>query len=266
MSANAIEIKNATVKLEGYEALHDFSLTIGRGEHWFILGPNGAGKTTLVKLLLGLVWPIYGASVTVLGNRYGACDIIETRKKVSWASPFLNAWAADSSYHRWTALEVVLSGIDGSVGFFRSPEKEELEKAHRALEQIQGADIADRYFDRLSSGEQVKAIIARALISEPELVILDETCVYLDLSSREILLKAIDSLAGSANAPTMIFITQRIEEITANFDRGLILRDGRVFKQGLRNEILTEETLSETFGMEVHLIKAPNGRIWPILK
>ena len=131
---------------------------------------------------------------------------------------------------------------------------------------IQGGSIADRYFDRLSSGEQVKAIIARALISDPELVILDETCVYLDLTSREILLKAIDALAARKNSPTMVFITQRIEEITKSFDRGLILKDGRVYKQGLREEILTAENLHETFGMPINLIEAPNGRIWPVLK
>lgn len=266
MTDTAIEIKNATVKLEGYEALHDFCLTIGRGEHWFILGPNGAGKTTLVKLMLGLVWPLYGATISILGNRYGACDIFEIRKKVAWASPFLNTWAADNSYRRWTALEVVLSGLDSTVGFFREAESWELDKAREALEMIQGGSIADRYFDRLSSGEQVKAIIARALISDPELVILDETCVYLDLTSREILLKAIDVLAARKNSPTMVFITQRIEEITKSFDRGLILKDGRVYKQGLREEILTAENLHETFGMPIQLIEAPNGRIWPVLQ
>lgn len=116
----AIEIRNATVKLEGFEALHDFSWSVRRGERWFVLGPNGAGKTTLVKLMLGLVWPLYGATVSVLGNRYGSCDIYEIRKRVAWASPFLNTWASDPTYRRWTALEIVLSGIDSTVGFFRT--------------------------------------------------------------------------------------------------------------------------------------------------
>ena len=262
----AIEIRNATVRLEGYEALHDFSWKIKRGERGFVLGPNGAGKTTLVKLMLGLVWPLYGASVSVLGSRYGSCDIYEIRKKVAWASPFLNTWAADSTYRRWTALEVVLSGLDSTVGFFRDAEPEELDRARAALEMIEGGAIADRYFDRLSSGEQVKALIARALIARPELVILDETCVFLDLTSREILLKAIDDLANSPDAPTMVFITQRIEEITKNFDMGMILKDGQIYKQGHRGEILTEENLSATFGMPLKLEESSNGRIWPVLR
>ena len=87
----ALVIKNATLKLEGNEILHDFNWRVERGEHWFILGPNGAGKTTLVKMILGMAWPLFGAEVCVLGNRYGACDITEVRKKVAWASPFLQA-------------------------------------------------------------------------------------------------------------------------------------------------------------------------------
>ena len=262
----AIEIRNATVKLEGFEALHDFSWSVRRGERWFVLGPNGAGKTTLVKLMLGLVWPLYGATVSVLGNRYGSCDIYEIRKRVAWASPFLNTWASDPTYRRWTALEIVLSGIDSTVGFFRTASPEEIQRAHAALEMIQGGAIADRYFDRLSSGEQVKAIIARALISDPELVILDETCVYLDLTSREILLKAIDDLASRPNAPTMVFITQRIEDILPVFSRGMILAKGRIVESGERDEILREEVLSAAYGLPIKLWKNKAGRYWAMLE
>lgn len=97
-------------------------------------------------------------------------------------------------------------------------------------------------------------------------MILDETCVYLDLTSREILLKAIDDLASRPNAPTMVFITQRIEEITKNFNRGMILKDGRIFTQGSRDEILTEHNLEQTFGMPLKLEQSSNGRIWPVLR
>ena len=149
----AIEIKNATVKLEGYEALHDFSWKIKRGERWFVLGPNGAGKTTLVKLMLGLVWPLYGASVSVLGSRYGSCDIYEIRKKVAWASPFLNTWAADSTYRRWTALEVVLSGLDSTVGFFRDAEPEELDRQNHAH-----IEVLCNFFDALGDEDHGRGV------------------------------------------------------------------------------------------------------------
>lgn len=167
-------------------------------------GPNGAGKTTLVKMILGMAWPLFGAEVCVLGNRYGACDITEVRKKVAWASPFLQAWTADTSI-RWKTIDVALSGLDSTVGFYRKASGEEMELALSALERIGAKHLADRYFDRLSSGEQIKALIARALIAKPELVILDETCVYLDLRSREFLLEAIDALAAAENSSDHAF-------------------------------------------------------------
>ena len=123
----ALVIKNATLKLEGNEILHDFNWRVERGEHWFILGPNGAGKTTLVKMILGMAWPLFGAEVCVLGNRYGACDITEVRKKVAWASPFLQAWTADTSI-RWKTIDVALSGLDSTVGFYRKASGEEMEQ------------------------------------------------------------------------------------------------------------------------------------------
>lgn len=260
----ALVIKNATLKLEGNEILHDFNWRVERGEHWFILGPNGAGKTTLVKMILGMAWPLFGAEVCVLGNRYGACDITEVRKKVAWASPFLQAWTADASI-RWKTIDVALSGLDSTVGFYRKASDEEMELALSALERIGAKHLADRYFDRLSSGEQIKALIARALIAKPELVILDETCVYLDLKSREFLLEAIDALAAAENSPTMLFITQRIEEITASFDRGIILGNGRITSCGMRGDVLNEVNLSDAFGVPIKLYPRPDGRLWPVL-
>ena len=114
-------------------AVDDISFEIEAGEIVGLLGPNGAGTTTCVKLLLGLAWPLWGASVSVLGQKYGECNILELRKKVAWVSPFLNTWAADSTYsRRWTAREIVLGGIDSTIGFFRTPTAEDLEQAENA--------------------------------------------------------------------------------------------------------------------------------------
>ena len=259
----ALLIRNATLKLEGNTILHDFNWRVERGERWFVLGPNGAGKTTLVKMILGMAWPLYGSEVRVLGNRYGACDIAQVRKKVAWVSPFLSAWT-EGSDHRWTALDVALSGLDSTIGFYRKPKDEEVAMALAALDRIGARHLADRYYDRLSSGEQMKALIARALIGHPELMLLDEPCVYLDLSSREYLLSAIDELAAGPDAPTMIFITQRIEEITASFTKGMILGSGRVQCIGGRARILNAENLSAAFGMKIRLHARPDGRFWPV--
>jgi iron complex transport system ATP-binding protein len=258
----AIVIKGATVKLDGNVILDSLDWRVGRGERWFILGPNGAGKTTLVKLILGLLWPLYGAEVNVLGNRYGVSDLALVRKRIAWISPFLKDWTEA----RWTVLDVALSGLDSTIGFYREPKKGEREKALEALDMMGCAHLADRHFDRVSSGEQVKALVSRALIASPELAILDEACVYLDLGSREILLAAIDRLACKKGAPTILFVTQRIEEITKTFDRGMILGAGKIVKQGPRDEILTEANIREAFKLNVGLNPSPDGRLWPVIR
>lgn len=261
---SAIDIKNATLKLGGNEILHSLSWSVERGEHWFILGPNGAGKTTLVKMILGLIWPLYGAEVTVLGNRYGRSNLFEVRKKIAWASPFLQEWTSSVMQHQCTVLDVVLSGIDSTVGFYRKALPEEIDKAMDILNLLNADKLRDRPFGHASSGEQVKAMIGRTLIAEPELLILDETCVHLDLKSREILLDAIEAIAKNAKDTSILFVTQRIEEITASFEHGMILGGGRIATQGKRNEILTPENLKTAFDIELKLLPGPGNRLWPL--
>lgn len=261
----AIDIKHATLKLEGVEILHDLSWKVNRGEHWFILGPNGAGKTTLVKMILGLIWPLFGAEVTVLGNRFGRSNLFEVRKKIAWSSPFMQAWTNDTQNASLTVMDVVLSGLESTIGFYREPTPEEVRRAEEVLELLHATALRDKLFARVSSGEQVKALIGRTLIAKPELLILDETCVHLDLASREILLDSVESIAKNSPETTMLFVTQRIEEITASFDKGMILGGGRIAVQGSRNEILTAENLKKAFhGMNLKLMPGPKGRLWPL--
>lgn len=264
MDPLAIDIRHATLQLEGNEILHDLSWQVKRGEHWFILGPNGAGKTTLVKLILGFVWPLFGAEISVLGNRYGRCNLTDVRKKIAWASPFLQSWTNSVLNQESTILDVVLSGLDSTVGFYRTASEQELAKAMEVLELLHAAHLRDRLFDRASSGEQVKALIGRTLIACPELLILDETCVHLDLKSREILLESVESIAKNAKNTTVLFVTQRLEEITASFQKGMILGNGRIAVQGSRDEILTVENLKAAFQMDLQLLPGPDKRLWPL--
>lgn len=261
----AIHIRNATLKLEGQEILHNLSWDVDRGEHWFILGPNGAGKTTLVKMILGLIWPLYGAEIEVLGNRYGQSNLFDVRKKIAWSSPFMQNWTLDPWHANLSVLDVVLSGLDSTVGFYREASAAELAQADRVLHVLNAEHLKDSLFGRVSSGEQVKALIGRTLIAKPELLILDETCVHLDLQSREVLLSAIDSIAGNAPDTTILFVTQRIEEITSVFEKGMILGSGRIAVQGDRNEILTPGNLETAFnGFRFDLMPGPGGRLWPL--
>ena len=256
-----LNIRNAQVFLDQTKILSDINWEIRKGENWFILGSNGAGKTTLVKLIMGLVWPVYGAEVSVLGNTYGRCNLSEIRKKIAWVSPFLQSWTGS----RWTALEVVISGIDGTVGLFRKPHREEIEKASSVMTSLECKALSEHSFEQVSSGEQVKILIARALMTSPELIILDEACVHLDLKSREFLLDTIENFASEKNSPAIIFITQRIEDISPVFGHGLILKNGRIILSGKRETILMEENLFSAFDMRIKLHRTADGRYWSVL-
>ena len=261
----AIDVRHATVAANGTEILRDLTWQVARGERWFILGANGAGKTTLVKTILGLVWPRRGGNVAVLGCRYGQDDLQAARDKIAWASPFLSTWMQSDGGENMTVLDAVLTGADASVQRYRAATAGENERARAALEKMGAAHLAARPFARCSSGEQVKALIARAMMRDPELLILDETCVHLDLQSREALLAAVDGLAAAAPATTMLFVTQRLEEITPTFAQGLILAGGRIAAQGPRAEILTSENLRLAFpGLSLRLLPGPGGRLWPL--
>jgi iron complex transport system ATP-binding protein len=257
---NIIKIEAANVFLDGCHILKDFNWQVKSGEDWFILGANGAGKTTLIKMLMGYVWPKFGAHVEVLGERYGQCNLVEMRKRIAWVSPFMQKWSDDDA----KALDVVLSGFDGAFTLLRDPELKEIEQARDIMQQLGCLKLAEHRYATLSSGEQVKMFIARALVTRPDLMILDEACVHLDFKSREYLLNVIDELAAQPDAPPIIFITQRIEDISKTFTNGIIIADGKMIANGKREDILTEELLFKTFDMPIRLHETDDGRFWPL--
>ena len=261
-TVNAIEVKNARVYLGGREIIHDLSWTVRRGERCFILGANGAGKTTLVKMLMGYAWPVYGAEVNVLGCRFGSTNLVELRKRIAWVSPCMQQFTSTE----WSGLEMVLSGIDGTLGLFRKPLETEITAARELMARFRCEHLADQQIFTMSSGEQVKILIARALMTKPELVILDEPSVYLDLAGREFLLNEIAAIAAKLPDVTIIFITQRIEDIMPAFNRGMIIADGRILYCGDREQVLTEENLRTAFGLPVRLVRNRAGRLWAWLE
>ena len=263
MSCNfAIQVENATVTTAGNEILHNISWQVKRGERCFILGANGAGKTTLVKVVTGFAWPKFGAKVQVLGETFGEVSIAAVRKRIAWVSPLIQEWLNEN----FEGLEMVLSGLEGTLGFFRHPSQEDLDKAHAVMKDLRCEHLANRTFHTMSSGEQLKILIARALLTDPELMILDEPSVYLDIAGREFLLNTIDQLAKERPGLTMVFITQRIEDILPVFDRGMILREGSILAEGSREEVLTEENLKRAFGLDIRLIQTETGRLWSVIR
>jgi len=256
----AINIENATVTLDEKVVLDNISLKVKKGEKCFILGANGAGKTTLVRTMLGYIWPLFGAKVEVLGNLYGSVNLNQLRKKIAWVSPFIQQHLDKSL----TGLDTVLSGPDGYLGFYRKASEEELTKAKNLLENLNAIHLANKSILGMSSGQQMKILIARALLTQPELMIFDEPNVYLDIAEREFVLKIIKQIANENPNLTIIFISQRIEDILPEFSTGIILSDGRISAHGSRAEILTENNLSKAFNVDVKLIQTKSGRFWAI--
>lgn len=258
----AIDIQHANVFLGGREIIHDMNWQVKKGGRCFILGANGAGKTTLVKTLMGYAWPKFGAKVEVLGNRFGQTNLVELRKKIAWVSPFMNQFTSTEN----TGLEMVLSGFDGTLGLTRKATDEEVDTAKALMERFRCAHLIDQEIFTMSSGEQVKIMIARALLTRPEMVILDEPSVYLDMAGREFLLEEIRQIAEKLPEVTVIFITQRIEDILPVFSEGMILANGRIVENGDRDAVLREEVLSAAYGLPIKLWKNKSNRYWAMLE
>lgn len=260
----AINIEGANLYLSGREILHDINWQVKRGERYFILGANGAGKTTLVRMLLGYAWPLFGAKVEVLGARFGSINLMELRRRIAWVSPLMHQWL--TSDQEWTGREMVLSGLDATIGLHREVTEAEEAKAAGLLEALRATSLADRSVNVMSSGEQVKVLIARALMTNPELMILDEPSVYLDIAGREFFLNTIEELAQNCPELTLVFITQRIEDILPTFSRCMILKEGRILIDGARQEVLTDEGLRAAFDLPIRLIEGRQGRLWSIVE
>ena len=258
-----LEVKDLNVFYGAIHALKGVSLSVGEGELVSLIGANGAGKTTLVRMLMGYAWPLFGATVEVLGRRFGTVNLQELRKRIAWVSPLMHQWLGD---REWTGREMVLSGPDATIGLFRDPSPAEEERAAGLMRSLRAEHLMHRTVATMSSGEQVKVLIARALMTNPELMILDEPSVYLDIAGREFLLSTIAELARTHPELTIIFITQRIEDILPEFNRGMILRQGCIQAYGSRDQVLTEQNLRAAFDLDIRLIRARNGRLWSVIE
>lgn len=250
-----LRLDQVTVRRGNKPILDGLSWEVADGEHWVVLGPNGAGKTTVVQLASGRMYPTRG-SVEVLGERLGQVDISELRTRVGLSSSAL----AERISATERVQDVVLTAAYGMTGrWCEEYEEEDLARATDLLGAFGVAELATRRYGTLSEGERKRVQVARSLMSDPELLVLDEPAAGLDLSGREILLSALDEIVGDEAAPAMILVTHHVEEIPAAFTHGLLLRAGEVVAAGPLKEIMTPENLSRTFGLELEVVSA-DGR------
>jgi iron complex transport system ATP-binding protein len=232
------------------------------GEHWALIGANGSGKSTLLSIVSGDLWPSRGV-VRVLGAEYGRVDKREHRKQIGLVSSSLagNLPSLD------TGLEVAASGIRAMIGQLGRPDPGELARGARALDRVRAADSGPKPFGVLSQGERQRVMIARALVNEPKLLILDEACAGLDPIAREHFLSDLEALSREPGGPTQIHVTHHLEEVPPFVTHALVLLEGRVLASGSAGSVLCSDCLTEAFGApcRVEVEATPSGpryRLW----
>jgi iron complex transport system ATP-binding protein len=237
------------VRRGGNTLLDDVDWQVAEDERWVVLGPNGAGKTTLVQVCSAQIHPTDGV-VGVLGEVMGAVDVFELRPRIG----FTSAAVAERIPRAERVADVVVSASYAVVGRWREHyETLDHDRAHALLREVGVAHLADRTFGTLSEGERKRVQIARSLMADPELLILDEPAAGLDLGGREDLVLTLSTLARDPCSPATILVSHHVEEIPPGFTHALFLRRGRVVAQGPLRQVMTEETLSRTFGMPLQL-------------
>jgi len=246
---SALEFTDVVVRREGRNIVDHVTWQVSDDERWVILGPNGAGKTTLLQLADTLLHPTAG-TVEILGEKLGRTDVFEMRPRIGFASTAM----ARRIPRDETVLNTVMTAAFSVLGRWNEQyEGIDERRAHQVLAAWKLEHLSDRLFGTLSDGEQKRVQIARAVMTDPELLLLDEPTASLDLGAREELLQLLGGYAASPTTPAMVMVTHHVEEIPVGFTHVLLIRDGGVVAAGPLAETLTAENLTAAFGMPIVL-------------
>jgi iron complex transport system ATP-binding protein len=244
-----LELADVTVRRGDATLLGGIDWRVEEDERWVVLGPNGAGKTTLLQVCSAQIHPTSGV-VGILGEVLGTVDVFELRPRIGLTSAAL----AERIPRQERVHDVVVSASYGVIGRWREHYDDlDHERARELLTEVGAERLADRTFGTLSEGERKRVQIARALMTDPELLLLDEPAAGLDLGGREDLVSTLSVLAGDEASPATVLVSHHVEEIPPGFTHALLLREGSVVAAGPLEEVLTEEVVSSTFGMPLSL-------------
>ena len=246
-----LSLSNVSVRLGGRTVLGPINFRVCEGERWTILGPNGAGKSTLLKLLAAMSFPSTG-TVEILGHVMGKVDVFELRPRVGFCSSVM----AEHIPENELVHDVVLTAAYAVLG--RWNEKYDLWDESRAIAILTTfgvRDLKDREFGSLSEGERKRVQIARALMADPEILLLDEPAAGLDLWGREDLLKRFAAFSKDPKAPVSVLVTHHIEEIPEGTTHALLLQHGHIAVSGPIDEVITTEHVSAVFGLPIAVVK-----------
>ncbi|MEY3935318.1 MAG: hypothetical protein RI901_748 [Actinomycetota bacterium] len=255
---NAIlEIDNVSVRRGDKNILGPLNWQVLEGQRWVVLGPNGAGKTTLLQVCSSLIHPTIG-NIRILGEQLGKVDVFELRTRIGLTSSALVEQLPSDEL----VIDVVLTAAYAMLG--RWQEKYDLWDESRAMALLTALgvrELGERHFGSLSDGEKKRVQIARALMADPELLLLDEPASSLDLGGREDLLKRIEIFAKDPLAPATVIVTHHIEEIPSGTTHALLLKDGTVVAQGMIDTVITDENLSHAYGLPIS-VQSEGGRFF----
>ncbi|REE03073.1 iron complex transport system ATP-binding protein [Citricoccus muralis] len=252
---SVVEMAGVGVRRGTKDLLSEVSWQVREGERWIIMGPNGAGKSTLLQVASTRMHPTTGM-VGILDEVLGAVDVFELRPRIGLSSAALAQQLPDGE----TVLNAVLTASWGVMGRWNeSYDTVDEERARRLIWQWGLRGYEDRRFGTLSEGERKRVLVARALMTDPELLLLDEPAAGLDLAGRETLVRALARLASDPSAPALVLVTHHVEEVPPGFTHALLMRQGRVVAAGPLEQTLTEDHLSTAFGLPLKVTRV-DGR------
>lgn len=249
MAQPVLSMQGVSVRRGPTWILRDVDWSVRADERWVVLGPNGAGKSTLVAVASTRLHPTRG-SVTVLGETLGMTDVFDLRPRIG----LVGAGLSEAIPARERVNDVVLTASWGITGRWRETYDAQDERRAAALLSLMGiANLAERTFGTLSDGERKRTQIARALMSDPELLLLDEPAAGLDLGGREALVQRLAVMAALPTAPTTVLVTHHVEEIPPGTTHALLLREGTVVAQGAAQDVIADEPLTRTYGLPIRV-------------
>ncbi|MCG9478080.1 MAG: ABC transporter ATP-binding protein [Actinomycetia bacterium] len=253
----ALSLRDVTLVREGRAILDNVSWDVAPNERWVVLGRNGCGKSTLMKIASLYLHPSSG-EVEVLGEKLGRTDVRSLRKRIGVASSGM----AEQLRSDLAATDVVMTAKNAALEpWWHTYDDADRQRARDCLDRMEIGRLADRSFATLSSGEKQRVLLARTLMPEPGLLLLDEPTAGLDLAGREDLVRTLGVLAVGVDTPATVLVTHHVEEIPEGFTHVLMLREGRVLSAGTLDDVLTEANLSECFEMPLGLERR-HGRWW----
>ena len=253
--AAVVDLAGVSIVRNGSTLISDITWEVDEADRWVVIGPNGAGKTTLLQVISAQIHPSSGVA-GVLGEVLGVVDVFELRPRIGLTSAAL----AERIPRGERVHDVVVSASYAVLGRWREQYDElDHERADELLAQLRIDALAERTFGTLSEGERKRVQIARALMTDPELLLLDEPAAGLDLAGRETLVNTLGELAQDHYAPASVLVTHHVEEIPTGITHAMLLKDGRIVAAGPLHDTLTSENLTKTFDVELSLTEA-DGR------